>query len=212
MTDPLDCTETELRAHFDREEYEGFTLTRAVRPSLDLTIIPKEGYKETTFYDEYIDRSVPVLVAAVTAQKLADVFSALLRQIGTSVSVVLQTSHDRADASEDLKELARLEIDSVILQSTLYDYEELLWNDGCTGIAVFNAQEELEVQFDEHKLFTIYAIDLTPFRQILADYEIPYNPDLKLITDADHIHSSSDEFAKAFFELSERLGTTWDHR
>ena len=49
-----------------------------------------------------------------------------------------------------------------VLKSILYEYEELLTHDGCTGIAVLNPRVPLEVQFDEHKLLIVYGNNLSP--------------------------------------------------
>ena len=62
-------------------------------------------------------------------------------------------------------DLYREHIDLPVLKSILYDFEELLLNDGCTGIAVLNPHMPLEVQFDEHKLLIAYGHDLTPSRR-----------------------------------------------
>ena len=54
-------------------------------------------------------------------------------------------------------DLYREHIDMPVLKSTLYDFEDLLVNDGCTGIAVLNPGLPQEVQFDEHKLLIVYG-------------------------------------------------------
>ena len=54
-------------------------------------------------------------------------------------------------------DLYREHIDLPVLKSMLCDFEDLLLNDGCTGIAVLNPHVPLEVQFDEHKLLIVYG-------------------------------------------------------
>jgi len=93
-----------------------------------------------------------------------------------------------------------------VLKSTLYDYEDLLLNDGCTGIAVLNANVPLEVQFDEHKLLIAYGQDLQPFEEVLRSRSVPRHEQIKFITEAEHVHSSSDAFQHQFEELKTRLG------
>ncbi len=93
-----------------------------------------------------------------------------------------------------------------MLKSVLWDYEELLVNDGCTGIAVLNPGVPLEVQFDEHKLLIVYGNQLTDFESIYRDQGIRCDENLKFITEAEHVHSSSDTYAQQFDELKTRLG------
>ena len=54
-----------------------------------------------------------------------------------------------------------------MLASHFCEFEELLTHDGCTGVAVLADGRPMEVQFDEHKLFHVYAPDLRPFRRVL---------------------------------------------
>jgi hypothetical protein len=82
----------------------------------------------------------------------------------------------------------------------------MLLNDGCTGIAVLNPGIPLEVQFDEHKLLMMYGHDLDEFERILDRNGIPFSEKLRFITEAEHVHSSTDEFAQQFDELRYRLG------
>ena len=62
-------------------------------------------------------------------------------------------------------DLYREHIDMPVLKSILCDYEELLINDGCTGIAVLNPGIPQEVQFDEHKLLIVYGNELKAYER-----------------------------------------------
>ena len=64
----------------------------------------------------------------------------------------------------------------------------------------------MEVQFDEHKLLIVYGDDLAPFEDVLRDRRIKCDDKMKFITEAEHVHSSSDQFARDFEELKMRLG------
>ena len=89
----------------------------------------------------------------------------LLDPLGEVVDVVMESSHDSEPGCH--ADLYREHMDTVILKSTLYDYEPLLLHDGCTGLAALNPNGPMEVQFDEHKLLFVYAHDLQPFEEIL---------------------------------------------
>src|SRR3984893_14738204 len=129
---------------------------------------------------------------------------ALLALVALGVVVVPKRSHNRQ--SRGHVDLYREHIDLPVLKSILWDFEELLLNDGCAGIAVLNPGVPMEVQFDEHKLLIAYGHDLEPFEEVLRERRIRCNDKLKFITEAEHVHSSSDQFAREFEELKMRLG------
>src|SRR5262249_47102969 len=122
------------------------------------------------------------------AEKLSDVFLALLEPLGERVHVVLETSHDSGRDQHD--DLRRGDIDRPVLMSHFCDFEDLLLNDGCTGVAVVAASRRIEVQLDEHKLLFVYARDLKPFRRVMRRYGIPRTNDLRLIAEGAHLHHS----------------------
>ena len=59
---------------------------------------------------------------------------------------------------------------------------------------------------ERRKLLIAYGHDLAPFEDVLRDRRIACNDKLKFITEAEHVHSSSDQFAREFEELKMRLG------
>mgnify|MGYP000101969855 CR=1 FL=1 len=132
----------------------------------------------------------------------------LLEPLGQVVDVVLETSHDRANAGHT--DLYREHIDMPVLKSILWDYEDLLLNDGCTGLAVLNPSIPQEVQFDEHKLIIAYGSDLTAYERILAERGVACDEEIKFITEAEHVHSSTDDFSDHFEELRMRLAMDED--
>jgi len=196
--------EDELEAHLGVARYGSFELTDAVRPSYDLQVIPTEGYRHDVYHDEETQASVPVLMAAASNEQLFDIFMDLLDPLGEVVDVVLETSHARE--SHGHTDLYREHIDMPVLKSTLWDFEDLLMNDGCTGIAVLNPGVPMEVQFDEHKLLIAYGQNLTPFETTFEQRRIACDDELRFITEAEHVHSSSDLFRDQFEQLKMRLG------
>jgi len=197
-------TEAQLEAHMKVTQYGDFELTDAIRPSFDLQVVPTAGYRHDVYRDKDTGVNVPVLMASASKQQLLEIFFDLLAPLGTEVDVVLETSHDKQRHGHE--DLYREHIDLPVLKSTLYDFEELLTNDGCTGIAVLNPGIPLEVQLDEHKLLIMYGQDLTEFEEILSATGLPCDEDLKFITEAEHVHSSSEEHYRQFEQLKYRLG------
>ncbi len=196
-------TDEELETHLNINRYGDFTLPGAIRPSYDLEVIPIEGYRRDYFRDDK-GTIIPVLMAAVSQERLFDVFLDLLDPLDPVVDVVLETSHERSPGSH--QDLYREQIDLPVLKSILLEFEDLLVNDGCTGVAVLNPRMPAEVQFDEHKLLVVYAYNLRPFEKILMSYEIPANPRLRFITEAEHVHTSSEVYQDLFDQLRMRLG------
>ena len=66
-----------------------------MRPSYDLRVVPSQGYRHDSYRDEQNHTSVPVLMAAVSSERLFEMFMDLLDPLGTVVDVVLETSHNR---------------------------------------------------------------------------------------------------------------------
>lgn len=193
-----------MAAHLRKDRYADFWLTDAVRPSPALQVIPRQGYRIDRYRDAKNGFQVPVLAAAVSREHLFDAFLDLLDPLGDMVDVVLETSHD-SDGKKHL-DLFREGMELTILKSYCLDFEDLLLNDGCTGIAVLNPGVPLEVQFDEHKLLIVYGNELAEFEQTLADNGLACDDEMKFITEAEHVHSTSESFYGHFQELTTRLG------
>lgn len=183
-----------------------FLLTDAIRPGPGGEIIPRQGYRAGIFKDPEDEIETPVLAASISREKLFDVFLDLLSPLGDVVNVILETSHEaKAGKHHDLH---REGIDLPVLQSHFCDHEDLLLNDGCTGVAVISLQDRLEIQFDEHKLLIVYAYDLEPFERVLQEYGARRDNRLRLICEAEHFHRTLPRYAEEFEQLAYHLGAT----
>jgi hypothetical protein len=197
-------SEEQLEAHLAVQRYGRFTLTDAIRPSYDLKVTPRQGYRHDFYLDEETKTKVPVLMAAASREILFDIFMELIEPLGCEVDVVLETSHNRESAGHT--DLYREHIDLPVFKSMLWDFEDLLTNDGCTGMAVLNPQIPQEVQFDEHKLLIVYGNPLRAYENVFAKFGVRRDDKMKFITEAEHVHSSSDKYYQSFDELKMRLG------
>ncbi len=197
-------TNEELEAHLGVYRYGAFDLTDAVRPSYDLKIIPRQGFRHDAYVDPKSNVKIPVLMASASRERLFDLFVDLLNPLGENVDVVLETSHH--GSSDGHEDLYREHIDMPVLQSILYDFEDMLLNDGCTGIAVLNPGKKQEIQFDEHKMLIIYGSPLECFEKILIEHDVYPDKEIQFITEAEHVHSSSDSYFRQFDQLAMRLG------
>jgi hypothetical protein len=199
-----ELSQEQLDAHLRVGRYGDFTLTDAIRPSFGLEVIPREGYRRDLYRDPETGNTMPVLAASVSSERLFEIFMELLDPLGDELDVVMESSHDSEPGAHD--DMYREHIDAVILKSILYDYEDLLMNDGCAGLAALNPSGPMEVQFDEHKLIFVYAHDLEPFEAILIDAGLKRDDTLKFISEAEHLHSTDDVYHDQFEELKIRLG------
>jgi hypothetical protein len=204
----------ELESHLATVTYGNFTLTEAVRPSLDLKIIPEQGYKYDRLKLGIDDMTVfrragsrwlmPILVASVSLERLFDTFLEMLDPMGDTVSICLETSHSYTGSHRSC--LCREHIDLPVLKSFLYDHEDLILNDGCMGISVSASKAPVEVRFDEHKLLSVYAKSLSPFEKILRRHNVQRRETMPMLTDAEHVHITRDEYFQRFKTLQVLLG------
>ena len=198
------ASEGELAAHLQVNQYDQFQLTDAVRPAMDLKIKPSQGYRHDTYIDEESNAKVPVIMAAASKEIVFPLFMNMISRLGTTVDVVLESSHN--GTRDGHVDLYREHIDMPVLASILWDFEDLLTNDGCTGIAVLNPRTPQEIQFEEHKLLIVYGSPLEPYEFTLESHGLPERQDMQFITEAEHIHSSSEHYAERFNQLRTALG------
>lgn len=196
-------TDEQLENHLKVFRYGAFDLTDAIRPAVDLQVVPRQGFRHDVYIDPTTKTKVPVIMAAASRERLFDLFIDMIDTLGPVVDVVLETSHYHTGGHQDHY---REHIDMPVLKSILYDFEEMLLNDGCTGIAVLNPKRQQEVQFDEHKLVIAYGSPLEPYERVLIDNDVYIDNDIRFITEAEHVHTSSDQLYAQFEQLTMRLG------
>ena len=187
-----------------RREPTIFTPTSAVRPSNNSDIVPSEGFRNDTYVDETSGAKIPVIMASVSNEKIFPTFMKLIQRLGTVVDVVIESSHDAN--SNGHVDLYREHIDMPVLTSILWQYEDLLLNDGCTGIAVLNPSIPQEIQFEEHKLLICYGSPLEPYEFILDGVGVEEKSEIRFVTEAEHVHSSTATYAQQFEQLRTDLG------
>ena len=73
-------------------------------------------------------------------------------------------------------------------------------------MCVLNPSIPQEVQFDEHKLLIVYGNPLKSYEDMLRQYSVGCDDKMKFVTEAEHVHSSSDKYFEQFEELKMRLG------
>ena len=195
-------SDQQLQAHMGIRRYGAFELTEAIRPAYHLEVEPRQGFRRDRYVDEADGSSTPVVMAAVTASHLMDVFLDLIDTLGPVVDVVLESSHHGGDADD----LHRSHIDLPVLKSILLEFEDVLLDDGCAGIAVVNPKRRQEIQLDEHKLLFAYGRPLEAVERRLIAGDVYPDPSIRFITEAEHIHSSTRRLYDRFGQFKLRLG------
>jgi hypothetical protein len=180
------------------------SLPAAVRPANGVHWQPHEGYRVRVFRDRRTGIKLPMLTAAVDKERMFDAFYALIKPLGEEVHCVLESSHGLENDSH--RDYRRNHIDAAVLKSYLCDHEEMLVNDGCTGVAVLAAGRPIEVQFDEHKIITVYAPDVSRFRKILKRMGLRKDRELTVVAEAEHLHFSTASYAEEFNQLAMQMG------
>lgn len=180
----------EYHEHFEIDQYGEFRLTSAIRPSVDLQVVPRQGYRLETYRDTQSGTEIPMIAAAASKEIIFDVFLDLLDTMGEVVDVVVESHHERKRPGDASKDYLREHIDLPVLKSYLEEFRDVLLDDGCLGLAVIDPAGPSEVQFDDHKVFVIYSRNLEPFIRVLRHWGIEQDDDLKLISEAEHLHST----------------------
>lgn len=193
-----------FEAHLARKNYGPFTLTEAVRPGWHAGVVPREGYRFDTYADPQTRARLPAIIAAVSRERLFETFIELLEPLGDTCEVILESSHEQR--GQDRREYVRESVERLVLESLLWDFEDLLTNDGCTGIAIMHPSLPMEVQLDEHKLLIVYAPSRSPFAARLAACGLSRNDELQVISQGEHLHTSHSRYTKDFSRLRHRLG------
>lgn len=189
---------TAMITHMARKQYGDFVLTDGIRPSTTLEVVPRQGFRESTWREG--NYSTPQLIIAASADILFPLFRDLLDLFPEEVNVVLEGSHNMSDGKHTGH--WRYDIDKAVLESIALDFEDLLLNDGCAGIAILDRSETLEFQFDEHKLLILYGCKKYNWLYgLLRRYGIRNVPNLRFIAEGEHFHATDEHLAGKFDEM-----------
>lgn len=191
-----------------------FQLTEAVRPGPCSPVHPVEGFRRELWRGPKGER-VPLLAVSVSREKILELFLALLEPLGNTVDVILESTHGPdgtpTPSGRQGRDLTRKTIDLPIFSSHCLEFEDLLLNDGCTGVSVISSRARRkglirEVQLDEHKTIIVYSEKLISFQKTLASFQIERQDDMRLLLEGDHMHRSSVRHMDQFEEFASVLG------
>lgn len=189
--------------HLERNKYGNFVLTDAIRPSPNLEVVPRQGYTQSVWREEHFQ--IPVIGVSASAEVLFPLWRDLLDLMPKEIDVVLESSHEMK--SDNHTSYWRCRIEKSIFESIVLDYEDLLLNDGCTGVTVLSARKSVEIQFEEHKLLLLHGFTKNDrLFPIFREHNVPYISNLRFITEVQHFHSTDDNHMQRFDQLKYELG------
>ena len=202
----LHKTDKQLEEDLKKDNYNGFLLTKAVRLDAKTTLLPENGFKLVWCQIDKNTRERALLVCA-SREILWDLFIDFVSITGSVTDVCLESSHH--SANHDCHTDFIVEEKEVILTtSTFFDFQDILLNDGCTGIAVYNGKRRVEVQLCEHKFISIYGWKKhkRKIKKILEKYGIPLNKEMSCVVWQPHMHVSSTSYAEEFKNFKIAMG------
>lgn len=182
--------------HLRQFRYGAFELTAAIRPSLDLQVVPRQGYRREVFQDAKSGMKIPMLAASISREHLFEVFLEQLDRLGDVVDVFLESHHERRVPSDPSRDYLREHIDLAVLKSYFHEFKDVLLDDGCLGVAVIDPKGPSEIQFDDHKVLIIYSRNLDPFAEVFSRFQIERDDSMKLISEGEHLHSTAPSFTE----------------
>lgn len=193
-----------------------FELSKGVSP-LTNSVRLKEGYRSGEYRIKREDGGmtrIPMIVAAATREEVYGLFIALLEPLGDEVDTTVQSRHAgelRAD-KKDTKYCGH--IDTIVLLSRLWDFEDVLVDDGLMNISIRKQPHDPaylpQVQLDYDKRIRIYSADLRPFKQILHIHGLQKDCRMQFVTNGAREHRTTENFAKRFHDLTDAL-TGYDY-
>ena len=206
-------SEEDINGHLRIRRYGDFMLTQGISPAYDLRIRPQSGYRRSVYKDQ--DGQSSILVISASQEKILDLFFELAPLVGPLVDAFAETSHENGiyrffeddGFSRDCDSLISQNIDTSVASSIFTEFDDLLLNDGCTGVALANFRRMAELHFDNHKLIIFYGWKKTKelVLQTLARFGIAEDKSLEPICDAEHIHSTTPDFKYQFDQLVARM-------
>jgi len=194
-------TEDMIQEAMQNKTYGNFTLTPAVVLFKDGDVIPSEGYKVEKLVMSDDNIRSRILVSA-SAEKILDIFDECISLLGDTCSIVLEDF--RTDKGDHIDHFAYYK-DTFIVRSVLFDFEELLLNDGFVGLAIWSETAQAEVQLTMHKIILVYAADISRFKAALASFGIKEDPELRFFFEDFHLLVSTEAGNTAIETLKDRL-------
>ena len=198
-------------AYFVEEGKKQYQPVRAIRPSGGSSMKAVEGYKKEVPNDG--GEKVEYIIASLSREKIFHVIMDVLCEFpeDATVDISLGTSH--ASPGKGTKWVYRDEMDRVVLQSMLQEFEPLVVDDGATDLIIKETKNDrfLEIMLDEHKQLSVMDRTLGWLERILTEeYGVPRRQKMHFASEGDHEHVTNGEFEQQWRLLAIQLGAYCD--
>ncbi len=197
----------DIETHLRITRYSSFELTGAVAPSYDVEVKPEAGFQFINYSSSPDAIPAPGILASVSKPDLLDVFQDLLSipaQNGAPDALYDVIIVYSLRSEEDPDRFIREQIELPELINAVESFSSLLLQDGYLEISVVCRDLDWRLTLDDHKLIFVLNEFLKPSYELLRSYGIPFiqpDADFKTISDAEHLHVSSDELLEEFERL-----------
>ncbi len=181
--------------------------------------LPSGLRSDLDLYEGYKRPQQTLLEAAVSPDRCFHIFLRLVGSLRNGMlNVILESSHAYKKSSPLVPDqFYRHNIDKVALLSMLGTEQDLFIEDGCSGIAVYDAGNE--VHMDEHKTLRFIRPDnnFAVAQRIFQECGVFRNESLQLLRDDTHQHMINEKFEQDFMRIAaaldaeedEAIGTTY---
>lgn len=197
----------------------GFELTDAVCPINETDL--RVGFQRAIYFDKEFGR-IQVVVISQTKELLFGLFTDLIEELlrvrrikKCGVNAVFESRHipDKktggkkyfaSGTSKYYRNYISREIDPITFLSMLYDFEELLTNDGFTGISLTSDPAFSELRFDVHKIILFFSKHQRLIEKIASFLHrsgVPQFEEISTVAENPHIHIGDSGFNGRFRQL-----------
>ena len=179
-----------------------FVLTAAVFPALDNEIEPQEGFRLYRNDGFYKINGGCLIIASVSAEKMRDLFLALIRRIGPVMSVSIEDYY-----SDDRNVIDYLSYDrDVFLVENIIDrYWRLIQNNHDVKVSIFSGFPKVELIVTRIKTIDIHVVEPVPFVEVLEAYGLREKPKMRFFFEGAYYAYNDYAGTDTFFRLTSEL-------
>ncbi|MBN1560709.1 hypothetical protein JW998_10695 [candidate division KSB1 bacterium] len=181
---------------------DDFVLTAAVIPALDNDIRPQEGFRVYQNYGHFKINGGCLIIASVSAEKMRPLVLALVRCLGSIVSISFEDYYSDAKNVIDYLSFDR---DIFVIESVINRYWRLIQDSYDVQMSAFSPHVRAEVVLPQVKLVHIHAAEPAPFLEVLAEYGLQEKPEMRFFIEGPYYayddYAGSDLFSRLISEL-----------
>ena len=204
----------------------GFELTDAVCPINEFGLWA--GFQRATYFDQ-VSGVLQVVIINETKSLLFDLFTDLAEELlkiekvkRSCIDVVLESRHipddktgfgkkyDCCDRAEFFTDFVASHVDPVSFLSKLFDFEDLIMNDGFTGVSLLAIAAFCELRLDVHKVISVFskrpnvAERMAAFLKKRGVAQLPIQA--HTVAEKPHVHIGHSNYKDRFDQFVESVG------